>query len=662
MPKLARNSQVALRSTRSKRRRKDEDSKDNARPAHRPRIIEHTSRHGQEETREESVVRSQHPLHNAPTGSITRRNISQAGPPPADMKSSECNRFKTAMCLLKQTTSILSEAAGYLSSSKDEIAHTARQKVREKWQNALPFHEEIHGALLRLKEVLKLHHEELSAQHDKLFPLFKEILDLYEEMITKQARDTSTAKSHDAYPYIHLLHIEYEQHQRELRRPKPLGYIRYICWPSVRIRQRLMDQINLCEKSFDVVLAEQEFKSRTAKILSAATILDEWCPPSGLSKHVPLISGAIKLYRPCVCDQSHHQVRLSFSSSKDSDTLGAYNICLSTDSEIHIIATLHLLRAETLETTAKEKEPSAKQARFEELQHARCQAWDPCEGICEAFAKGPGKYALHANEANLQDLRCEVPRGPDFRLKSFREILQSGTLIGIGASKRAILGALLTYTYLFTVKTPFWDDSEEEPDFWFREEIRTRELDIGQIFLRYSDYPPVPSEAQNWPKVLNRERPSLPALGKLLFEVWQGTACTWDALIKRQDNHEGENPLSHHWRLAIDNCLDKSDVLRDGGDIRQDPELRSAFVNRVAKILQRMVEISEDRCFENVLKGGRKYIIAQEAASRGLNASYRPADGSSYHKDKLCLHDGEDQARTSITEEYESLCHDYHDL
>lgn len=649
MPKSARKPPKAAlvhRSTYRKRRREDEDE-DNARPARRSRIPVHAAPRRQEEAGQSSIPRSQHLLHNAGAASTTGQSISSEDISLDDVEREKRGRFERRMHLLEQTTSILSEAAGYLSSSQDQTARLARQKAEGKWQRALPFHDEINSALLWFKETLGFRREELSAQHDKLSTLFGEALDLYEDLVAAQAR---TSGGHGAYPYIQLLHTEYEQHQRELREPKPLGYVRYLYCPSIRIRHRLIRQISLFERSFSVILAEQERSCRITRILSAATSLKEWCPPSGLSKHVPLIGRALQYHRPCVCDQSHHKAHLSFSSSKDSDILGTYKICLSTDSESYIVATLHL-QAESPEAPDKGKKSSSKRVMFQQSHHAQCQTWIPCEGICEAFAEGPGNYALHTNEAQSRNLRCEVPQDSKFRLRSLRDIIKSGTLIELGALKRAILGALLTYTYLFTVKTPFWDNSEEEPDFWFREETHTKDVDIRQIFLRCPDQSCVPSGAQNWPKALNRERPSLPALGKLLFEVWQGTACTWDALIKRHENHEGVNMLSHHWLLAIDNCLDQSEVLRDGGDIRDDPKLRSAFVNRVAKILQRMVEISEDCCFDEALKGGHTRTIAEAAAFELPNASYRFAEGASNEKHQVCLHDDEERARDSITGE-----------
>jgi hypothetical protein len=106
--------------------------------------------------------------------------------------------------------------------------------------------------------------------------------------------------------------------------------------------------------------------------------------------------------------------------------------------------------------------------------------------------------------------------------------------------------------------------------------------------------------------MLNPEHPTLPALGKLLFEIWQGVALDWDQLLdKVKDCEKSENDkfgFGCYQLLAIKTCLgQQGQVLKDAGSIKHSETLRPHFVHRIIKTMQWLAEKSALSTLDQIL-------------------------------------------------------------
>ncbi|GAB7323070.1 hypothetical protein MBLNU13_g05584t3 [Cladosporium sp. NU13] len=124
----------------------------------------------------------------------------------------------------------------------------------------------------------------------------------------------------------------------------------------------------------------------------------------------------------------------------------------------------------------------------------------------------------------------------------------------------------------------FWQFGIGEPDFWFNKTSRGPAHDNLVPVMQYR--PEVPSSEATAPleKIMNSQRPSLPALGKLLLEIWLGSVVPWDNLQARMDECR-KKIGGEHWALAVETCLWGAEDagLREPGHLLDIPEMRAEF-------------------------------------------------------------------------------------
>ena len=145
---------------------------------------------------------------------------------------------------------------------------------------------------------------------------------------------------------------------------------------------------------------------------------------------------------------------------------------------------------------------------------------------------------------------------------------------------------------------------------------------------------------------INPKRPSLPAFGKLLLEIWKGTTISWGAELDSAVAECELDPVGEYWLCAVNACLGIENVLKEDGSFNKSTRMRSVFVLKVVKSLQwlfeKCVRLPPDSLFSVPMQPSTSI---SDVSSTKLNhgEAHEPIESSSSVSQKtnmLCLHDG----------------------
>jgi hypothetical protein len=167
---------------------------------------------------------------------------------------------------------------------------------------------------------------------------------------------------------------------------------------------------------------------------------------------------------------------------------------------------------------------------------------------------------------------------------SLRHLLRDGAFFAsIRQRERAGLALLIAYYYLHLSGTSLWPDSDIFPDVWF--EAQESGIDLYRPFLSMrhpNTLPPTTGhEIFN-----NRDRPSLPALGKLLLEIWLGRSLQWDDVLAAAKSPKFcDDGLDTLFYLAVQRCWYTVSV-RSRGQLTKGDSMYDEYASWVVKGLQ----------------------------------------------------------------------------
>lgn len=565
-----------------------------------------------------------------------------------------------ALQMLWHCTMIYEQAARFFVTSELKVAKRARKATNRDGPVSTSFHSKLFVDLTDLRLVMFPRRSCLYVSGDKISKAAEKVLDVFAHLI---ANNTITAQKGTLSTRQKLMSL-IEEYNSSLNQPEPdslssLGYRRHIRHPDFHSRQKLVRRIKRCKRIFcefaDLVLTPADSPAQHAfeislDVLEDAGAVKEWDPPSSLAKHASLMKETLSAHWPCKSQCQHNDFHIAFASSKDSDILGTYKACVLTATNDCDQATLHLLRPDLTETGTKAKVTvlPRKGKKVQVPSGEACRSWAKASSFCSALRAGAGDYQLDAKDAVI---RLQVSQRPALHLRSLRKALSDGNLKNhIKSRERIVLGVILVYTYLHTIDTEFWSEHDKEPDVWFAETIDDNAMQIREIYLRFThtvtnSESMLPSSLLGW---INKNRPSLPALGKLLLEIWHGRAIPWgeiDSVVAQRADDEG-NPTSEYWLMAIKTCLGEgADELKRNGNLRNDAELRSIFIDKVVKSLQWLAESLFRRSFSQIISPTalpfKSTKIRASEAERFLIRPVRDIRVSSTEHGRLCLHDGE---------------------
>jgi hypothetical protein len=154
---------------------------------------------------------------------------------------------------------------------------------------------------------------------------------------------------------------------------------------------------------------------------------------------------------------------------------------------------------------------------------------------------------------------------------------------------RLILALLLSYAYLYLGGSSWWPNTRSDAGLWFADHLDPK---IIRPFLPFS----TAEEHQSGylETAINPARPSLPAFGKLILEIWLGRRIPWgNEVMKGVKTDCHRSALGPHiWRTA-QSCIEHDPKLKGEGKLRDNALMKETFISNVVKVLQYMCELAD---------------------------------------------------------------------
>lgn len=484
-------------------------------------------------------------------------------------------------------TDILKCIARYYVQSPDRFAAQARDDVNRSVRSREGFHGHVLLALIHLSEKARRHRKgDLTGD---LREQVSRTLDVYNELVAYSYKQERAILLRSRGGLVRLKQ-EWGAHQGNREQSV---YRKYMSCPRPPLRRKLRAQIKGYTEAFDNQYRADTMATGRSSILLDAERVKEWDPPSSLSVHNGLLLKILATYQKCKCTYvSNHEsnrVRLTYSQTRSEDILGTYKMCFVHANGHSPTSTLHL--------SEPDHKSHAGKLRFVGQDTTSSPTWESCLTFCATSRPVDESYIFRANEARLQysvSSTQPLDSTPDSKWRSLRHFLSSvdPPFKDVFSPVETVrLGVTLAYIYLYTGESTFWQVGTGEPDFWFNETIRGPAHDNLVPFMQYR--PEVPSSEATEPleNIINSQRPSLPALGKLLLEIWLGSVVPWDNLQARMDECR-KKIGGEHWALAVETCLWGAEDagLKQPGHLLKIPEMRAVFVRRVIKAMQYILE------------------------------------------------------------------------
>ena len=214
------------------------------------------------------------------------------------------------LVLLRQTTKVLLDAAKYYVVSNSKTALKAREAVSEDSVGHEPFHAAIHGRLSALQGSIEA--SERSVHLELAVTTIRQTLDTFEALVSSK---DSLAKTSDpsgtSYAGLQRLQVMYSADAASKRRPKPLGYRKFLFCPPTEIRIRLKNDIAACSN----VLSRSTEGHGDPDILSDLETIREWRVPPGMLRQATRVREVLLQHWSCPCAKKHNEVKLAFTAS-----------------------------------------------------------------------------------------------------------------------------------------------------------------------------------------------------------------------------------------------------------------------------------------------------------------------------------------------------------
>lgn len=548
--------------------------------------------------------------------------------------------------LLRQTTGILSHAARYYVESQSEKAAKARELVGRPSPGRKAFHAALLSRLSFLDQALNS--RQILDDCDDAWDSVHKVLETFDTLVyTKDNGKSSVYQRDIGYSSLHALHTVYLTQRRAGRRRQNLGYRKCLFCPEVDMRARLLSDVFNCSKA----LVSQSSESVIEDVLPAAETVSERNVPPSMLQHATRIREILKQYWACDCDDRHEEVKIAFTACPKRGTdrihenvVGCYRLYWPKLRSADHTACLPALNL--LDIKAKTDERSRK-VRFADEQGipashgTRLAPARVCKTVCEAVNSFEGNCVIQTNEETLRSFTVNPGEFPSagHSVYSLRTVLSPGSRIRLTKRERAIMAVTLAYTYLHLSDTEWWPRSEVLPDFWYL--CDHNGLKAGLPFLLLN----APSDTQNGAGTIERwinpARPSLPAFGKLLLEIWNGGPLSWGSELDAALAECKADWVGPHWLCAAMACLEESG-LKEKGILRHSDSMRSTYVLKVIQSLQYLCEglmqVSMDLLFRR-----EDPELPLTPTPVGVKvAGPSPLEAKTQSMNHLCLHDESD--------------------
>ncbi|KAK4553802.1 hypothetical protein LTR86_008977 [Recurvomyces mirabilis] len=503
------------------------------------------------------------------------------------------------LVLLERATTVLLEIAGfYVSGHADAVR--ARKKVQQRLRRRrIAGQPAFHAALLSRLTAL---HDLLKSGLDKfdlasLVP--SDAVQLTLDMFAELADDGDALQLERHSAVRHL--IEAHDHDKLILGPRRLGHRICLFCPSVELQNRLLDQLLTCQDAVSMTAGNHRpvVLSDPASVLVDTEGIEEWRGSIDITQAGERLHDVLSQHITCHLHHEHNLVRVSaLPILRRGLSTGIYTVCMreeKPESTWHT-ASLELLdsRAHIQETISRSKKvhflPPQSHDHLENKKFSAENDTEPAM-LCDMLYRTTGT-ALRANHTtmcrNLGTARYQPPTRLD--LVSLRDVVGSHPKDGykqLSKKERIEVAVVLSYAYLHLCETVWWPADHIELDLWLpRFGDRTS---TNSPFLDACSRPSAAQSAYSLEWYMNDQRPSLPAFGKLLLEVWKGGAVDWKDLRSTVEECN-DDPIGAYWMCAVNACLGDDLTLRSAGSVRALGQIRSNYVHKVVKSLQWLLE------------------------------------------------------------------------
>ena len=412
-----------------------------------------------------------------------------------------------------------------------------------------------------------------------------------------------------------------------VRETRELDRKRLFC-PSPKFRKRLENCLAAC------VSALRADHTRNG-IASLATSISEWEPAKEFCESIERLHDKILGHTQCDCRVQHESV-FSFALPCCQDGEPA-RCCLFFRRQIQKDWYKAEMQLDYVSQPSGSHFTSVKNQSVKEFQASDGGAsLRVCGKLCEALVNCENLLIIPSRtELNLSSLP-ERAQPIVTAMATHRELMQSGETSVLGRASetdRIIVALLLSYAYLHLSGGSWWPNLTLDPTVWFLIGATTPHTTaLWRPFLSFD--PPQSSESFRIETAINKERPSLPAFGKLLLEIWVGKPLTWDNEQLQQVEEQCKKTMVGKQYFEVANaCIRQESIFHSEKMFREHKSMRGLFLAKVVKVLQYM--LSWEMSMENIF-AMQKPLGPDALRSRGIESP----SGSSAILTNKCLRDG----------------------
>lgn len=284
-----------------------------------------------------------------------------------------------------------------------------------------------------------------------------------------------------------------------------------------------------------------------------------------------------------------------------------------------------------------------------------------CDLLDEIAIQGTGLVSLKASRPQLLHEATDPAVPFDTALKGDGALVdcynvpQPQNLLRMGGKTRMSLALVLAYAYLHLGGGSWWP-YDRKPHLHSPRDVR-EDIPPSRLVYFSPNFSPRNTKERSREnaggvlKSFNADMPSLPALGKLLLELFLGRSVSWDDMDREVERAEDEM-LGTEMLQAVTACtaMGHDKTFKDGGTIRGVERLRQHFVKAVLLPIQYVLRVGYHI--------GPQDIFRAPARSGAIELSERPMKRLKPHsplrmkgpesvQEGFCLHDGDGWEQTS---------------
>lgn len=558
----------------------------------------------------------------------------------------------TEFSILRKVVPPFLEVANYYLGESIE-AQAARAKV-ERHTGPLgpsePFHGEVYTRLLLLDELINKSTSSSSyVYHDATGAVQKLLTTL--ERLAKVGDGEKTS----SYPKLHAIIVKWEEECESDEHSETDGEesrlwkdIRLAC-PKVYLRRELRDNLDAAYNALTTEFAASKEDNAHDIVSQAASetqipipsagarasmepSITEWTQAGTAARAIKTIYQFLEQRWGCSCPIPHAGIKVSFVTTQHEvtqETIGSFYF----EKE-----QLHTWRSAEIRLGVEHNERVRFSDAAEPLSRTSNQQTERSmhvESLCETLHNTQTRLSLIATRSGLLQETLSPIRtcfGEDVHggsAVSISHLVRSLTYAGADLKERMILAVLLAYAYLHLSGGPWWPDDRITPDVWFfttpNEPLPNLRRPYFSALIQTSTAEGANIEVPAFMKGLNKHKPSLLVLGKLLMELFVGHPVSWlpnargekyiyDAIRESQCNRMGGL-----YAAAVEACIkDVDEALSKGGSFEKNEASRAAFLSRVIDKLETIVEVRY---------GSMNVLMESNALQKSIPTA--PADESS---------------------------------